>query len=200
MASILVVCTGNVCRSPLAEGSLRAALRARLGASAPDVASAGTAGWEGSGADPASVAAAAELGVDISDHRARGLDRDEVSDAALTIGMSRSHRDHLVRLVPDAASRTFTLKELVRLVEALPPRDPGGDPDARLREVVARADALRGKGFVGDQGDEDVADPLGMPFGAFRAVAHDIHSWCGRLAVGLFGRASVRTGVATDGE
>ncbi|MGZ8625275.1 MAG: arsenate reductase/protein-tyrosine-phosphatase family protein, partial [Actinomycetota bacterium] len=47
MASILVVCTGNVCRSPVAEGLLRAALERRFGERAPVVASAGTAGWEG---------------------------------------------------------------------------------------------------------------------------------------------------------
>ena len=45
MARVLVVCTGNVCRSPIAEGLLRAAFAERLGDGAPEVSSAGTMGW-----------------------------------------------------------------------------------------------------------------------------------------------------------
>ena len=73
MTSILVICTGNICRSPISEGLLRNALQRRFGPAAPDVSSAGTSGLEGSGAMPESVQAAAELGVDISSHVARRL-------------------------------------------------------------------------------------------------------------------------------
>ena len=59
MTSILVVCTGNICRSPIAEGMLREAMAARFGASAPTVSSAGTIGVEGSPATEESVTAAA---------------------------------------------------------------------------------------------------------------------------------------------
>ena len=52
MTSILVVCTGNICRSPIAEGFLRAALARRRGADPPQVRSARPPGWEGSGAQP----------------------------------------------------------------------------------------------------------------------------------------------------
>lgn len=200
MAAILVVCTGNVCRSPIAEGSLRVALRARLGSSAPDVASAGTAGWEGWVADPGSVEAAAELGIDLSGHRARGLDPREVSAAALTVTMSRSQRAQVAGLVPEAAARTFTLKEFVRLLEALPPDEGDGDDPARLPALVRRADALRRQGSEGDPLDEDVADPLGMPLASFRAIAREIDAWCRRLVLGLFGPASVRSGTAAGGE
>src|SRR3990172_5051090 len=100
MASVLVVCTGNVCRSPIAEGLLRAALGERLGDQAPSVASAGTMGWEGSGADPWSVRAAAERGVDISTHRARGLWPAEAVGADLVLGMASEHADALSPLAP----------------------------------------------------------------------------------------------------
>ena len=93
MASILVVCTGNVCRSPLAEGFLRHVLDARSAPSSIDVTSAGTMGWEGSAADRFSVEAGAERGIDISGpHRAELLDerraerRRRAGDGARTRG------------------------------------------------------------------------------------------------------------------
>jgi protein-tyrosine phosphatase len=189
MASILVVCTGNVCRSPLAEGFLRAALEGRFGASAPDVSSAGTAGWQGSSAMPGSVEASAERGVDISGHKGRELVREHVVGADLIVGMAAEHRDAVARSVPDAAGRTFTLKELVRLLDALPPADPSGLPAEALAARPAEADRLRRSGFEGNPHDEDVVDPLGMPLDGYRAVAWELDEWSRRLADGLFGLA-----------
>ena len=197
MTAILVVCTGNVCRSPIAEGLLRVALEARLGAEAPDVTSAGTMGWAGSGADPNSVAAAAERGVDISGHRARELEPAEIARSALILGMATEHARAVVAEVPEARSRTFTLKELVRVVESLPEVD-GATPERRLSERVAAADRLRAHGFAGDPRDDGIMDPLGMPLDAFRAVATELDGWCSRLAVGLFGRAEAPAATGTS--
>lgn len=197
MTAILVVCTGNVCRSPIAEGLLRVALEARLGAEAPDVASAGTMGWAGSGADPKSVAAAAERGVDISNHRARELEPAEIARSALILGMATEHAHAVVGGVPEARSRTFTLKELVRVVESLPEVD-WTTPERRLSERVAAADRLRAHGFAGDPRDDGIMDPLGMPLDAFRAVATELDGWCSRLAVGLFGRAEAPAATGTS--
>jgi protein-tyrosine phosphatase len=195
MASILVLCTGNVCRSPIAEGMLRALLEERFEASAPSVASAGTAGWEGSGADPSSVAAAAELGVDISGHLARSVDVDEVRGAAVVLAMAVEHRRNVVRLLPDAATKTFTLKELVRLLESRPREAPGGAPgDVLARRVDDAAALRRDLGGATARPDDDVADPLGQRMGAFRAVASDLQEWCGRLVVGLYGPVPARAG------
>src|SRR5436190_12345923 len=146
MAFILVVCTGNVCRSPIAEGALRAALRRMLGTRAPDVASAGTSGWEGSAAMPESIEAAAERGIDISGHVARRLTRGHVADADVVIAMAAEHRDAVARAMPEASSRAFTLKELVRLLEALPPPLDG---EADLDQRIAAAESLRRSGFPG---------------------------------------------------
>jgi protein-tyrosine phosphatase len=195
MASILVVCTGNVCRSPIAEGMLRAALGSRLGSEAPAVSSAGTMGWSGSGADPNSIEAAAERGVDISEHRARELTSADVGSATLILGMSGEHARTVVAQEPEAAPRTFTLKELVRLLEALPPTS-GSDFASR----VAAADGLRTSGFAGNPNDEDVADPLGMPLDSFRAVAWELDEWCTRLVDGLLGRAEAVVAPTSDGD
>jgi low molecular weight protein-tyrosine phosphatase len=188
MARVLVVCTGNVCRSPIAEGFLRSAFEERLGPDAPEVTSAGTMGWAGSGADPSSIRAAAERGVDIAGHRAREISDDEVARATVIVAMSP---EHLRGLDGEARSRAFTLKELVRLLEALP--EPGAPSARGLSARVAEADGLRRDGFEGDPTDEGIMDPLGMPLDGFRAVARELDAWCSRLADGLAGRAPART-------
>ena len=123
MTSILVVCTGNICRSPIAEGLLRDALSARFGDGAPTVSSAGTAGLEGRRAmAEVGDGRRASWGVDIAAHRARALTRSMPSEADLVIVHGRpSTATTLGGIATDAAIATFTLKELVRLLESLPP-------------------------------------------------------------------------------
>jgi protein-tyrosine phosphatase len=182
MASILVVCSGNICRSPVAEGLLRRAVDRRLGVRAPSVASAGTIAVEGAPASHGSIVAAAELGVDIDAHRARHLTDAMIARADLCVCMAGEHRDEIVARVPAVADRTFTLKELGRLVEAVPAAE-GDDLDTRL----AAAATARRAGTARNPYDEDVADPLGMPLDTYRAVAWELDGWIGRLTGGLFG-------------
>jgi protein-tyrosine phosphatase len=192
VAHVLVVCTGNICRSPIAEGMLRRALAGRFGADAPSVDSAGTQGWEGSGAQAGSVAAAGERGIDIRDHVARLLTREMIGGADLVLAMAGEHRDFVRVVDPGALARTFTLKELVRLVEALPRAAPRGDA-ASLADRVREADELRRSGFSGNPHDLDVADPLGQPQDVYRAVAWEMDVWIDRLIDGLFGTAEPET-------
>jgi protein-tyrosine phosphatase len=198
MASILVVCTGNVCRSPIAEGMVRSILHTRFGDAAPSVASAGTAGWVGSAADPSSIAAAAELGIDISAHRARQLRADDVRSAELVLAMASEHRDAASRLLPGTVGRIFTLKELVRLLEDLPQPSSSGRPEDVLAAQVSAAHGSRFGAIRDRRRDEDVMDPLGMPPDAFRAVARDLDDWCTRVVDGLFGRVRVRTSTGAE--
>jgi protein-tyrosine phosphatase len=186
MTSILVVCTGNVCRSPIAEGLLRNALVERVGQGAPRVSSAGTAGWEGRPAMPESVEAARERGADIAEHVAREVTGRMVEGADLIVTMAREHRDALSRFSPETAHKTFTMKELVRILDSLPA--PPGDIDTRalVERTEAAGEARRG-GFGGNPADEDVADPLGLPLESFRAVAWELDEWLHRLTVGLYG-------------
>jgi protein-tyrosine phosphatase len=175
MSGILVVCTGNVCRSPMAEGFLRAALEERLGEAAPAVTSAGTAGWDGSGAMDESIRAARERGVDIGTHLARRLEPRMVDDADLVVCMAADHREAVVRARPDAEAKTFTIKELVDLLEASAAEGP---LQARL---VAAAAARNGSPPTA----EDVRDPLGDPIGGYREVAEELHDLSWRLAAAL---------------
>jgi protein-tyrosine phosphatase len=195
MASILVVCTGNICRSPMAEGFLRRRLEAE--GEHVEVSSAGTSGWDGSPAMPESIDAADGRDTDISEHRARRLSRGMVESADLILGMTAEHRDRAGWMVPEAASRSFTLKELVRLLEALPPEVVDG---AGLPERIAAADELRGSGFAGNPKDEDVIDPLGLPASTYRAVAWELDDWSERLVRGLLGRAEEPAGSRAPGD
>ena len=184
MTAVLVVCTGNVCRSPMAEGFLRAALERRFGHAAPAVSSAGTAGWEGSGAMDEAIEAAAERGVDISDHVARRLVPGMASAADLVVCMAAEHRDAISANEPAAAPRAFTLKELTGLLETST-GGRAGEPDA-LPVRIAAADAARRAG-AGDHVDADIADPLGSPLEVYRAVAWELDTWSERLVDATYG-------------
>jgi protein-tyrosine phosphatase len=183
MTSILVVCTGNICRSPMAEGFLRRDLERRFGQKAPGVSSAGVGAWDGTEVTDGSRIAAAERGTDIAGHRARMVTAELVRQADLVLCMAAEHRWAIEELAPDAASRTFTLKELVRLLESSPAN--GSAPSLRAR--VADAAETRARGFAGNPSDEDVADPLGQPLEAYRGVAWELDELTRRLDTGLFG-------------
>ena len=173
MSGILVVCTGNICRSPMAEGFLRAALVERLGDAAPVVTSAGTAGWDGSGAMEESIRAAQEHGVDIGTHLARRLDPAMVEDADLVVCMAADHREAIV-----ARCRAWTPARRSRS------RSWSGCWRRRRRGSARRSRrGRRGRDGTGRRGRaEDVRDPLGEPIDGYREVAEELHDLSGRLA------------------
>lgn len=92
MSSVLLVCTGNICRSPLAEALMRRELAERFPAFAGDVASAGTGAWEGAPASEGAYLVALENHLDLSTHRARLLTRQSVKRADIVFTMARHHR------------------------------------------------------------------------------------------------------------
>lgn len=116
----MIVCTGNSCRSPMAEGLLLKML-----AGAPvKVTSAGTDAPVGMPPTPYAVDAAAELGADIRDHRARQLTAKTVRDADLILVMERYHRDRIVEMLPEAGPKIELLGSY------------GGSPDREIADPI----------------------------------------------------------------
>jgi protein-tyrosine-phosphatase len=135
---------------------------------------------------PEAVQAVAERGVDISSLRAEALTPRAVEVADVVITMTAQHRDEVLHIVPEAAPKTFTLKELVDLLERLPGADGPPSPETAATRI-AKAHRVRGEPGHDAVTDEDVADPLGLGVETYRAVAWELEGLVDRLIEGLFG-------------
>ncbi|MFB8388042.1 low molecular weight phosphatase family protein [Microbacterium sp. NPDC055910] len=166
MFEILTVCTGNVCRSPVAEQLLRDHLR-DLGAT---VSSAGTHGLTASPMTPEAQRIAVQLGVtetDAADHRGRILTEDLLHSPDLILTMTRAHRKAVAETAPSRVRSTFTIREFARLTREISPDDVretvasvGGAPSARVRALSHLVSTMRGVAPPPDDpADDDVIDP-----------------------------------------
>ena len=107
MTRILLVCTGNICRSPMAESIMRQEFEQR--GEDIDVQSAGTGAWDGASASEGAYLVSLENQLDISLHRATILTRDLVEEADLVLTMARHHRVRVEEL--GGTGKTFLLGE-----------------------------------------------------------------------------------------
>ncbi len=114
MKTILFLCTGNICRSPMAEGLFRQAVRGR---GEFRVLSAGLGAEDGHPPTNHSVQAMQEIGLDISRQRSRALTTEMVKQADFIFGMTHSHTDTVALLYPAAAEKTFLLREFDETLE-----------------------------------------------------------------------------------
>lgn len=188
-ATVLAVCTGNICRSPIVERLLAAALAHRLGPAAGiRVASAGTHALDGRPMEPAAAAELAARGIAHDGFAARTLSERLVEDADLVLAATRAHRAAVVELVPRAAARTFTVRELGRLAAGL--ALPAGPAPDRLRALAEAAGARRGLVPPAHPADDDLADPYLGPADGFQAVAGLAEAAVETIAATLAGPAS----------
>lgn len=102
---ILIVCIGNICRSPVAE----VLLQQGLAGSGKKISSAGIAAMVGDGADPSSIELMAAKGIDLKNHVARQLDRSMLGQAELILVMEQSHIEAITKMAPEARGKTMLL-------------------------------------------------------------------------------------------
>jgi protein-tyrosine phosphatase len=187
---VLFVCTGNICRSPLAERLLRAWAAQELAAAAALVRadSAGTAATDGQPMDEYSAQALRELGGDPDGARARRLVPGATADADLVLTMTRRQRRSILHTDPRSLRRVFTLPEAAGLLALADPTGIDLVPLAdRAAELAVRLDAARSHRPGGSE--DDVRDPIGRSLEVHREVAARIAGTLRPLADVLFAPA-----------
>ncbi len=171
--AVLLVCTGNICRSPLAEQLLRAradefARSLGVDDATPWVtfASAGTHGKDGDSMPRQAAELSVRYGGDPSEHSATRLWPVMIDSADLVIGLARTHRSEVVTMVPRASRYSFTLIEFARLLDDLTtdsnlriPLEAVSSPSDLLRTLVGAVAARRGLAPRSAPEDDDVIDP-----------------------------------------
>ena len=149
MKKILFVCSGNTCRSPLAEGIARKILSDRIKTPIV-VSSAGSSALEGMPASQHAASVAQQHGIDLSSHRSRLLNTRAVREADLIVTMGRKHKKTVGVIDPEALSYTVLMTDFCDEKGDVP--DPiGGDRTdyERVYELINRcveamADQLEG--------------------------------------------------------
>ena len=177
---ILLVCTGNTCRSAFAEILARRLLVERLGvaqAARFRLSSAGTHALPGVPIDPLSRVELAPWGLDgaaAENFTSRPLTVRTVGTADLVLTAERAHRSHVVQAEPAALGSTFCLREFARLVSVVDRSGLPADPVGRAHAAVAAARANRGLLPPVPPGQDDVADPKGRDQAAHHVSASTI--------------------------
>jgi protein-tyrosine phosphatase len=175
-SGIVVLCTANVCRSPMAAALLARRL-AVLGVTLP-VRSAGMIA-SGDRPHPEVISVMSSYGIDISSHSSHVVGATDLARASLVLAMARDNLRYAVITEPGVWPRAFTLKELIRRGEQIGPRLPG-EP---LDEWLSRSHAGRERtSLLGDSAEDDVADPAGGPRRAYAATASLLDQLVMRLA------------------
>jgi protein-tyrosine phosphatase len=166
--NILIVCTANQCRSPMAAALLDRELTVR-GVPA-QIHSAGTNAVAGIPATDDTIVVMKAEGLDLSTHRSRPVGTADLGGADVVITMTRAQLRDLATRSPAAFPRLFTLKELARRAQGQP-----RDKDEELGVWITRLSAGRSTAdLLGDDPVDDVEDPIGRPVEVCSAVAREL--------------------------
>ncbi len=161
MFRILTVCTGNICRSPLAESVLRQDLPEQYFS----ISSAGVMAVPNGKVPEPQIAIGRGIGItDLEYHRAQSLVPGKLGIADLVLGMSRGHRRKVARMDPLAVRKSFTLREFAHLAQYITPEDVEDClPDSAGALHAAVEAVARKRGMVppmASPDEQDIVDPF----------------------------------------
>ncbi len=197
--TILHVCVGNICRSPMAERLLAYRLRKRLGDAVVSrylSHGAGTGSWHvGQAMSDGAARIIADRGGDPAGFLARRVSGDLIDMSDLVLTATSEQVEYVLDLRPEAEARTFVLGEFGRLLagvdlSCLPPADSDATAYARAVVLVALVDEARSDGRGGrlpSTGVDNLPDPYGMPDREFARTADRIEVTVVPLADALTG-------------
>ena len=181
MFEILVICTGNRNRSPIAEAALKQATEGLP----VRVSSVGLLDLGCSPALPETIEVAAHLGLDINGHRSRSITEVDASQVDLLLGLEWQHVAAAVVDYGAPVDRSFTLVQLDELLAGAP-QIQESDPELRAHEVIRMAQE-RKKSLGASSVGTAVKDPFGGPMSGYEEMAQLVKSAAERIAHALFG-------------
>lgn len=192
--NVLFVCTGNLCRSPIAEQLLRARIAGFDLGGRVRVASAGLRAHSSQEMPAEAAAQSIRLGGRPDHHRTQRLSEGSIADADLVLAMDREQRAQVVRMLPARARDVYTLREFARLADALSVGTPDGSVATRLRRLVTTAGLRRSMlGPLEDPADYDIADPYRRSEREYAASA-DLVSDCVDRVLAAVGAVELAAG------
>jgi protein-tyrosine phosphatase len=178
-ARILIVCTGNICRSPFIERLLQRRLDQRLPRSDRGILvhSAGTSALTGWAMDERAAAQLVAHGGDPGGFSARDLTVALIAESDLVLTATRAHRGKVAAMKPKALRQVFTFRDFADLVAGIDglsaPLTPT-DPQAWVRRVTEQAAASRGLKPPLESAHADIVDPFGREDEVFATMAQQI--------------------------
>ena len=178
-ARILIVCTGNICRSPFIERLLQRRLDEHRPGSdhGIQVRSAGTSAMTGWSMDERAAAQLVAYGGDPAGFTARDLTAELIAESDLVLTATRAHRGKVATMYPKALRQVFTFcdfADLVAGIDGLTARVTNMDPRVWVRQVTEKAAASRGLKPPLEPAQADIVDPFGRDDEVFATMAQQV--------------------------